>query len=143
MLSGEELLSAVKELSEASKPELVRATGYVTRQKDGSERLNFTAFYEALLAAKGLDISGRRGARRGGKRRLTFHTKVQFNGNLMVGKAYTALLGLRPGDDFEIKLGPQQIRLLPLGASAVDPDVEGPMGAHGISHGNARGKPPC
>ena len=26
-------------------------------------------------------------------------------GNLMVGKAYTAQLGLEPGDEFEIKLG--------------------------------------
>jgi hypothetical protein len=33
----------------------------------------------------------------------------------MVGKAYTALLDLKPGDEFEIKLGRRQIRLLPLG----------------------------
>ena len=31
----------------------------------------------------------------------------------MVGKAYTALLGLDPGDEFEIKLGRKQIQLLP------------------------------
>ncbi|MFZ9712866.1 MAG: AbrB-like transcriptional regulator, partial [Vulcanococcus sp.] len=49
-----------------------------------------------------------------------FTTKVQFNGNLMVGKAYTALLDLKPGDEFEIKLGRKQIRLVPLGA----PDEE-------------------
>jgi hypothetical protein len=42
---------------------------------------------------------------------------VQFNGNLMVGKAYTAMLDLKPGDEFEIKLGRKQIRLAPLGAS--------------------------
>jgi len=40
----------------------------------------------------------------------------QFNGNLMVGKAYTAMLDLKPGDEFEIKLGRKQIRLVPLGA---------------------------
>ena len=45
---------------------------------------------------------------------------VQGNGNLLVGKAYTALLGLEPGDEFEIKLGRKQIRLLPAGA----PDEE-------------------
>jgi hypothetical protein len=33
-----------------------------------------------------------------------------------VGKAYTALLDLKPGDEFEIKLGRKQIRLAPLGA---------------------------
>lgn len=127
MLIGDELLGALKELTEASKPELVRACGYVTTLKDGSERLNFTAFYEALLGAKGLDISSRKGTRKGGKRRLTYHTKVQFNGNLMVGKAYTHQLGLKPGDDFEIKLGTQQIRLVPLSDTAADTaaDTEG------------------
>jgi len=42
---------------------------------------------------------------------------VQFNGNLMVGKAYTAPLGLQPGDVFEIKLGRNYIKLIPLGAA--------------------------
>ena len=35
----------------------------------------------------------------------------------MVGKAYTAQLGLKPGDEFEIKLGRKQIQLIPLGAA--------------------------
>jgi len=39
-----------------------------------------------------------------GGRKLSYVTKVQFNGNLLIGKAYTALLGLQPGDEFEIKL---------------------------------------
>ncbi len=36
---------------------------------------------------------------------------------LLVGKAYTAQLGLQPGDEFEIKLGRKQIKLIPLGAA--------------------------
>lgn len=40
-----------------------------------------------------------------------------YNGNLLVGKAYTALLDLKPGDEFEIKTGKKQIRLIPVGAS--------------------------
>jgi hypothetical protein len=117
MLTGSELLAKVKELGDVSKSELVRECGYVSTKKDGSERLNFTAFYEALLEAKGVNFG--EGAGRGvGKagRKLSFITKVQFNGNLLVGKAYTALLGLQPGDEFEIKLGRKQIRLLPVGA---------------------------
>ena len=39
------------------------------------------------------------------------------SGNLMVGKAYTAMLDLKPGDEFEIKLGKKQIRLVPVGGS--------------------------
>jgi len=34
-----------------------------------------------------------------------------------VGKAYTAVLDLKPGDEFEIKLGKKQIQLIPLGAA--------------------------
>jgi hypothetical protein len=116
-LVGAELLAKVKELGSASKSEQVRAAGYVSIQKNGSERLNFTAFYEALLAANGVGLGadwsppGKRGPKPRGK------TKVQFNGNLMVSKAYTAQLGLRPGDEFEIKLGRKHILLMPVGAA--------------------------
>ncbi len=50
-------------------------------------------------------------------RSLSYVTNGQFNGNLLVGKAYTAQLGLQPGDAFEIKLGRKQIKLIPLGAA--------------------------
>ena len=115
MLTGPDLLAKVKELGDVSKSDLVRSCGYVSTKKDGSERLNFTAFYEALLNAKGVDLGV---TPKGGKagRKLSYATKVQFNGNLMVGKAYTALLDLKPGDEFEIKLGRKQIRLVPVGA---------------------------
>ena len=114
-LTGDALAARVRELDGASKTDLVRACGYVTTKKDGTERLNFTAFYEALLEAKGAGIgtAGRSAGKPG--RKLSFTTKVQFNGNLMVGKAYTALLDLRPGDEFEIKIGKRQIRLVPVG----------------------------
>jgi hypothetical protein len=117
MLVGSDLLAKVKELADASKSDLVRACGYVSTKKDGSERLNFTAFYEALLEAKGLNLGG--GAAAGGGkagRKLSYVATVQGNGNLLVGKAYTAMLGLQPGDEFEIKLGRKQIKLIPAGA---------------------------
>jgi hypothetical protein len=118
MLTGTELLAKVKELGDASKSDLVRAAGYVSTKKDGTERLNFTAFYEALLEAKGMHFGdGVLGAKGRRGRSLSYATKIQFNGNLMVGKAYTAQLGLQPGDEFEIKLGRKQIKLIPLGAA--------------------------
>ena len=121
MLTGSDLLTKVKELGDASKSELVRQCGYVSTKKDGSERLNFTAFYAALLDAKGMNLgAGSAGGRAKPGRTLSYVTKVQFNGNLMVGKAYTAQLGLKPGDEFEIKLGRKQIQLLPLGTTAED-----------------------
>ena len=38
----------------------------------------------------------------------------------LVGKAYTAQLGLEPGDEFEIKLGRKQITLAPIGSEDED-----------------------
>jgi hypothetical protein len=117
MLTGSDLLAKVKELGDASKSELVRQCGYVSSKKDGSERLNFTAFYEALLEAKGMNLGdGGKGRSKPG-RDLTYMAKVHFNGNLMIGKAYTDQLGLEPGDQFEIKLGRRQITLAPIGAA--------------------------
>jgi hypothetical protein len=117
-LTGTDLLNKVREQGDASKSDLVRAAGYLSTKKDGSERLNFTAFYEALLQAKGVSLGDGHGSgtrKRG--RGLSYVTRVQFNGNLMVGKAYTAMLGLKPGDEFEIKLGRKQIRLVPMGGA--------------------------
>lgn len=113
-LTGADLLARVQQLDGASKSDLVRACGYVSTKKDGTERLNFSAFYDALLEAKGINLEGSKTTRRG--RHLSFTAKVQFNGSLMIGKAYTALLDLQPGDEFEIKLSKKSIRLVPAGA---------------------------
>ena len=78
----------------------MRECGYVSTKKDGRERLNFTAFYEALLGAKGV--------------KLGIDSAGRGNGNLLVGKANTAMLDLLPGDEVEIKLGRKQIMLIPL-----------------------------
>ena len=114
MLTGSDLLAKVKELGDVSKSDLVRACGYVSTKKNGGERLNFTAFYEALLEAKGVNLGENSvsGIGKGG-RKLSYIATVQGNGNLLIGKAYTALLELKAGDEFEIKLGRKQIRLLP------------------------------
>jgi hypothetical protein len=124
MLVGSELMAKVKELGDVSKSDLVRGCGYVSTKADGSERLNFTAFYEALLNAKGVDFAGSKAAGESPGRKLSFGTKVQFNGNLMIGKAYTALLDLKPGDEFEIKLGRKSIRLLPKGDTEAAEDQD-------------------
>ena len=115
MLTGADLLSKVKDLGDVSKTDLATACGYVSKKKDCSDRVNFTAFYEALLNAKGIDLGGGGGVGKGG-RKLSYTAKVQGNCNLLIGKAYTAMLDLQVGDDFEIKLGKKAIRLIPVGA---------------------------
>ena len=121
MLTGSDLITKVRELGDVSKSDLVRACGYVSTKKNGAERLNFTAFYEALLEAKGVSLgaTGVAGIGKGG-RKLSYVATVQGNGNLLIGKAYTALLDLKAGDEFEIKLGRKQIRLVPAGAEDSD-----------------------
>jgi len=55
-LTGSDLLAKVKELGDTYKSDLVRVAGYVSSKKDGGEQLNFTAFHEALLEAKGVSL---------------------------------------------------------------------------------------
>ena len=118
MLKGPDLLAKVKELGDASKSDLVRSCGYVSAKKDGNERLNFTALYEALLEAKGVSLGEGTGTSKGkAGRSLSYVATVQGNGNLLIGKAYTAMLDLQPGDEFELKLGRKQIRLVPVGGA--------------------------
>jgi hypothetical protein len=116
MLTGTDLIARVKEMGDSPKSEIVRTCGYTSTKKDGTERLNFTAFYGALLDAKGVVFGDESKSRRGGGRKLSFTTKVQFNGNLLVGNAYVAKLGYEPGTVFEIKLGRKQIALVPVGS---------------------------
>ena len=58
MLTGSDLLAKVKELGDVSKSDLVRACGYVSTKKNGEPRLNYTAYYKALLEAKGMKMGG-------------------------------------------------------------------------------------
>lgn len=87
----------------------MRSCGDLSTREDGTERLNFTAFYKALLEARGLSFGeGGKGRGKAGRSR-NYATKIQFNGNLMVGMAYTAQLGLQPCGESETKLGCKQI----------------------------------
>ena len=52
MLSGNQLLNTVKSLPEADIKEVVKTCGYISTRKDGTQKLNFTDFYVALLTAK-------------------------------------------------------------------------------------------
>ena len=117
MLVGKELLEKSKLLSKKSEDEIARGCGYV----GPSGRVLRKSFYRALVEAKGYKLGnsgpGRAGNRSARGRQAVFKTKVHGNGNLLIGKAYTALLDLKAGDEFEIKLGRKQIRLLPAGDS--------------------------
>ena len=115
MLTGSELIAKTKELKSVSESERVLACGYFSTAKNGKKRLKFNAYYKAIAVAQGYKSSNENdlGSIGKGGRKLSYIAKVQGNGNLLIGKAYTALLDLKAGDQFEIKLGKKQIKLLP------------------------------
>ena len=49
MLTGNQLIQTIQDNSNLTKSELLKVTGYTSVRKDGSIKLNFTAFYQALI----------------------------------------------------------------------------------------------
>ena len=49
MLTGNHLIQTIQDNSNLTKSDLLRVTGYTSVRKDGSIKLNFTAFYQALI----------------------------------------------------------------------------------------------
>lgn len=112
-LKGKALLDAITSLGKVSKTEAVRATGYVSFKKDGTERLNFTAFYAAVLEAKGMTfIGGDDESSAGGKGKgLSFLTTVHQNGAIHLGPSYAEMMGAATGDKVRIKTARGRITL--------------------------------
>jgi len=52
MLTGNQLIQTIQDNSNLSKSDLLRVTGYTSVRKDGSIKLNFTQFYQALIDIK-------------------------------------------------------------------------------------------
>jgi AbrB family looped-hinge helix DNA binding protein len=117
-LTGKPLLQKVKELSHLSRRETAKVCGYYNLGKNGQERVNLTAFYDAVLAAKGVPLDPER-KKDGRGREATFRVSVHQNGQIVIGSSYTNKMGLKPGDQFDIKLGYKHIHLKQLD------DIEG------------------
>lgn len=109
MLTGEALLEKVKELEHLSKAEKAKACGYATVTKNGQDRINLMKFLNAWMEAADINLDPK-GTGKGG-RSASYRVSVQSNGNLLIGSAYTQLMGLKPGDKLEIKLGRKHIHL--------------------------------
>jgi hypothetical protein len=119
MLTGPELLATVKSMKGQSKTAITRACNYVKDLPNGKERVCFAAFYEALLEAKGTTIGA---PSAGPGRSLGWTTKVHYNGNLLVGKAYLRETEFKPGDQVAITLGKDTITLRKLSEPIAAPD---------------------
>lgn len=68
------------------------------------------AFYSALLEAEGVEFEAapEKGSR---GREATYKASVHKNGTFLIGATYTKEMGLKPGDEFTLKLGEQHISL--------------------------------
>jgi antitoxin component of MazEF toxin-antitoxin module len=110
-LTGEALLTKVKQLEHLSKEEKAKECGYYTITKNGVERVNMMKFLNALIDANEIQLDGKQSGNGRGGRSASYRITVQANGNLLIGAAYTKQMDLRPGDEFEISLGRKHIRL--------------------------------
>ncbi len=113
-LTGKALLQKVKELSHKPRRETAKDCGYYSVTKDGQVRVNLTDFYDAVLGAKGVPLEPGT-AKDGRGREPTFRVSVHKNGQIVIGSTYTEQMGLKPGDEFEIKLGYKHIHLKQIG----------------------------
>jgi hypothetical protein len=110
-LTGKALLSKVKELSNLARREQAKQCGYYTVSKKNQTRITITEFYDALLVANGLGLDPE-STKDGRGREPTFRVSVHKNGQIVIGAAYTSAMGLKPGDQFLIKLGYKHIQLV-------------------------------
>lgn len=118
-LTGKALLQKVKELSHLPRRETAKRCGYYTTTKNDQTRVNLTDFYDALLVARGVPL-GAESSKDGRGREPTYRVSVHQNGQIVIGAAYTKAMGLKPGDEFEIKLGYKHIHLIQLDADKSD-----------------------
>ena len=114
-LTGKALLQKVKSLDHLSKREMALACGYYSTTKDGDPRVKLADFYDALLAAKGIVLEPEK-ERNGRGREASYTVTVHKNGQIVIGSAYTQEMGLKPGDEFKVKLGYKHIHLVQEGA---------------------------
>jgi hypothetical protein len=110
-LTGEALLTKVKNLEHLTKEAKAKECGYYTVTKNGVERVNMMKFLNALIDAEGIELGSKQNGNGRGGRSASYRITVQSNGNLLIGSAYTKQMNLKPGDEFEISLGRKHIRL--------------------------------
>ncbi|MBF2079679.1 MAG: AbrB family transcriptional regulator [Synechococcales cyanobacterium T60_A2020_003] len=118
-LTGKALLQKVKELSNVPRREKAKRCGYYTVGKNNQTRVNLADFFEAVLAAKGTQLSTE-SVKDGRGREPTYRVSVHRNGQLVIGSTYTEKMGLKPGDEFKIKLGYKHIHLIQVDADKDD-----------------------
>ncbi len=116
-LTGKPLLQKLKEIPNLSRSAKARECGYVSVVKNGNTRVNISEFLNAILEARGVVLESDNG-QDGRGREATYQVSVHKNGTIVIGASYTEKLGLKAGDEFEIKLGYKHIHLKQIGTES-------------------------
>lgn len=109
MLVGKELLDHAIENEDMNQTELARTAGYLRETKKGKEQVLVKQFYNALLAAKGLEIAVGKAPGKVAR----YQTTVHKSGVILLGKTYSSKFGMQPGDELDILIEDDAIRLVP------------------------------
>lgn len=109
MLVGNELIDFVKKNDTLNRKELAAAAGYVRTTKSGKEQILTKTFTDALLSAKGTPIQ----VGKAPGKAVKYITTVHSNGVVLIGKTYVEKFGLNPGDELDILLEDDAIKLVP------------------------------
>lgn len=110
MLVGSDLIAYCKENDGLNQMELARGAGYVRTTRTGREQVLVKQFYNSLLAAQGMPIPV---GKTPGKS-AQYATSVHRSGVILLGKTYSEKFGLKPGDELEIVLDEDCIKLVPV-----------------------------
>lgn len=114
MLTGQELLDFVTEHEDLNQKQLAQQAGYTRVTKTNKKQILVGRFNQALLKAKGVNV---RMGRAPGKT-AQYTTTVHKSGVVLVGRIYSEKFGLEPGDELDIALEDDCIKLVPKPAPA-------------------------
>lgn len=120
MLKGAELLAKVQSLGNAPRDEVCQACGYINK----AGKPAYTAFYEALMDAKGVSLAPPTSKAKPKKGKpLSWNVAVSKTGIIPVSAGYAALLGLQPGDRVGIEHDVDALVLTKIAADVESPAV--------------------
>lgn len=122
-LRGKPLLQKIKELANMPRREKARRCGYYKIVKGDQVQVNLAEFYDAILEARGTKVDPE-SSKDGRGREPTYRVTVHQNGQIVIGSTYTQSMGLKPGDEFTIKLGYKHIKLAQVENGSTEADDE-------------------
>ena len=109
-MRGEALLQKVSRLLNIPERELAMVSGYYTVAKTDQALVNLADFYDVLLAADS-PLTNHATQKNGRDQQGIYRVRVDKRGQITISAKYTQIMGLKPGDEFEVKLSSKQILL--------------------------------